>query len=121
MIGNTVLSLRNITKSLYDVNGRTINKDIVVLNSVDFDVRKGEVHVLLGENGAGKSSLMKILCGAIPSDEGTIEFNGQPVIVKNTQNAHQLGVRLVAQEFSLCPNLSVAMNIFLGKEFKKNS
>jgi len=121
MTGKTVLALKDITKSLYDVNGRTINKDIVVLDSVDFDVREGEVHVLLGENGAGKSTLMKILCGAIPSDGGTIEFRGERITVKNTQNAHSLGVRLVAQEFSLCPNLSVAMNIFLGKEIKKNA
>ncbi len=121
MAENSVLALKNITKSLYDMNGRTINKDILVLDSVDFDVRKGEVHVLLGENGAGKSTLMKILCGAIPSDGGSIEFNGEPIAVRNTQNAHSLGVRLVAQEFSLCPNLSVAMNIFLGKEIKKNA
>ena len=121
MQGATVLALKAITKSLYDVNGRTINKQIVVLDAVDFDVREGEVHVLLGENGAGKSTLMKILCGAIPSDAGSIEFKGEKISVKNTQNAHKLGVRLVAQEFSLCPNLSVAMNIFLGKEVRKNA
>jgi ribose transport system ATP-binding protein len=118
MAPGPVLALKNITKSLYDVNGRTINKDIVVLNSVDFDVRKGEVHVLLGENGAGKSTLVKILCGAIPADSGHIEFNGERVSVSSTQKAHSLGVRLVAQEFSLCPNLSVAANISLGKEMK---
>ena len=116
MASDTVLALKSITKSLYDMNGRTINKDIVVLNSVDFDVKRGEVHVILGENGAGKSTLMKILCGAIPADSGYIEFGGERVNVSNTQKAHSLGVRLVAQEFSLCPNLSVAANIFLGKE-----
>jgi len=121
MAPGPVLALKSITKSLYDVNGRTINKDIIVLNSVDFDVRKGEVHVLLGENGAGKSTLMKILCGAIPADGGHIEFNGERVSVSSTLKAHSLGVRLVAQEFSLCPNLSVAANIFLGKEMKSRS
>lgn len=114
-----MLSLKNISKCLYDLNGRTINKSITVLNAVDFDVREGEVHVLLGENGAGKSTLMKILCGAIPADNGFLEFDGERVAVNSTHEAHRLGVRLVAQEFSLCPNLSVASNIFLGKEKRK--
>ena len=116
----TLITLKNISKSLYDINGRTINKNIPVLKSVDFDVQKGEVHVLLGENGAGKSTLMKVLCGAIPADKGHLEFNGKRVNIHNTQEAHQLGVRLVAQEFSLCSNLSVARNIFLGKEIRKS-
>jgi len=118
MAPTIVLGLKSITKSLYDINGRSINRNIVVLNSVDFDVRKGEVHVLLGENGAGKSTLMKILCGAIPADSGHLEFDGARVSISNTHAAHRMGVRLVAQEFSLFPNLSVAANIFLGKELK---
>ena len=111
-----LLALQNITKGLYDVSGRTINKHVIVLKSVNFDIRPGEVHVFLGENGAGKSTLMKILCGAVPADSGSIYYNGAEVNIDNPHIAHELGVGLVAQEFSLFPNLTVAQNIFLGRE-----
>jgi ribose transport system ATP-binding protein len=112
----TILELRNVTKGLYDSSGRTISKDVIVLDSVNFDVRQGEVHVLLGENGAGKSTLMKILCGAVPADSGEILLYGKQVHIDRPRRAHELGVSLVTQEFSLCPNLSVAENTLLGRE-----
>jgi ribose transport system ATP-binding protein len=112
----SILALQNITKGLYDISGRTINKNVIVLKSVNFDIRRGEVHVFLGENGAGKSTLMKILCGAVPADSGSIYYNGAEVNIDNPHIAHELGVGLVAQEFSLFPNLTVAQNIFLGRE-----
>ena len=112
----TVLELRNVVKGLYDTTGRTISKDVIVLHSVNLDVRQGEVHILLGENGAGKSTLMKILCGAVPADSGQILLDGKEVRIARPRKAHELGVSLIAQEFSLCPNLSVAQNIFLARE-----
>jgi len=112
----TILELRNVTKGLYDISGRTISKDVIVLHSVNFEVRAGEVHILLGENGAGKSTLMKILCGAVPADSGQILLDGNEVRIDRPRKAHELGVSLIAQEFSLCPNLTVAQNMFLGRE-----
>lgn len=111
-----VLELRGVTKGLYDISGRTINSEVSVLKSVNFEVRRGEVHILLGENGAGKSTLMKILCGAIPADSGQVLLKGQEVRVDQPRKAQELGVSLVAQEFSLCPNLNVSQSIFLGRE-----
>jgi ribose transport system ATP-binding protein len=112
----TVLELRDVIKGLYDASGRTISNEVIVLKSVSFDVRHGEVHILLGENGAGKSTLMKILCGAIPADAGQIILHGRPVRIDQPRKAQELGVSLVAQEFSLCPNLTVCQSMFLGRE-----
>ncbi len=113
------MRLMGITKGLYDASGQTINKRMTVLDGVNFDIRQGEVHVLLGENGAGKSTLIKILCGAVPADKGSLEINGQPVVIRGTHEAQGLGIGLVAQELSLCPNLNVYQNIFLGREPRK--
>ena len=112
----TILTLNNVTKGLYDVSGHTISRDVIVLKSVSFDVRRGEVHILLGENGAGKSTLMKILCGAIPADSGEIHLHGKKVNIDRPSQAQDLGVSLVAQEFNLCPNLTAAQSIYLGRE-----
>jgi ribose transport system ATP-binding protein len=114
-----LIELKNIYKGLYDTNGITINKNIVVLNNVSFNVKRGEVHVLLGENGAGKSTLMKILSGAIHADSGEIFIEGKEEHLQNPHIAHMLGVGIVTQEFSLCPNRSVAQNVFLGREPRK--
>ncbi len=110
------MRLIGITKGLYDASGLTINKRTMVLENVSFDIREGEVHVLLGENGAGKSTLIKILCGAVPADHGQFEVRGNPTTVRNTREAQRLGIGLVAQELSLCPNLTVLQNISLGRE-----
>ncbi|HYW84100.1 MAG TPA: sugar ABC transporter ATP-binding protein [Spirochaetia bacterium] len=115
-----VISLTGITKGLYDASGLTISRKTSVLENVNFDVRQGEVHVLLGENGAGKSTLIKILCGAVPPDHGRFELHGKPVNVHSAREAQKIGIGLVAQELSLCPNLTVYQNISLGREPLRN-
>jgi ribose transport system ATP-binding protein len=89
---------------------------VVALDGVDLEVRRSEVHVLLGENGAGKSTLMKVLSGAIKSDSGEIELLGEPVHIHGPAHAQALGIRIIYQEFNLVPQLSAAQNIFLGRE-----
>ncbi|MCX6924271.1 MAG: sugar ABC transporter ATP-binding protein [Verrucomicrobia bacterium] len=89
---------------------------VVALAGVDFDLRAGEVHALLGENGAGKSTLIRILGGIHQPDGGEILFAGRQVEILDVVGADRLGIRLIHQERSLAPNLSVAENIFLGRE-----
>lgn len=87
----------------------------VVANSdVSLTVAAGETHAVLGENGAGKSTLMKIIYGSVKPDEGTVMFNGQPVNVRNPQEARALGISMVFQHFSLFDTLTVAENVWLG-------
>jgi ribose transport system ATP-binding protein len=89
---------------------------VVALNQVDFAVNAGEVHGLIGENGAGKSTLMHILAGAAQPDEGAIQLDGEPVRFANPREAMDRGIALVHQELNLVPYLSVAENVFLGRE-----
>lgn len=89
---------------------------VQILKNVNLDLKKGEVNILLGENGAGKSTLMKILVGAYHKDSGEIFLNGQQVEINSTTDSSKLGVSMIYQEFNLVPNLSVAENIFLGRE-----
>ncbi|WP_327128189.1 MULTISPECIES: sugar ABC transporter ATP-binding protein [unclassified Streptomyces] len=89
---------------------------VVALDSVDFDLRRGEVHVLLGENGAGKSTLIKMLSGAYRPDSGRILVDGNEVRVHGAQDAERLGIATIYQEFNLVPELTVAENIFLGRQ-----
>src|SRR5690349_4417785 len=89
---------------------------VTALDRVDLDVGAGEVHLLLGENGAGKSTLMKILSGAYHADEGGIELGGVLVTVSSPLKARQLGISMIYQEMNLVPHLTVAENIFLGRE-----
>jgi ABC-type sugar transport system ATPase subunit len=86
------------------------------LDSVDFALRRGEVHALVGENGAGKSTLIKILCGVYQPDAGEIRVDGQIVTIASAQDAQTLGIAPVHQEIHLVPLLSVAENIFLGRQ-----
>jgi erythritol transport system ATP-binding protein len=86
------------------------------LRGVDFDVRRGHVTALIGENGAGKSTLMKILAGVEQPTTGTIELDGAPVSFASPADAVAHGVAIIHQELSLCPNLSIADNIFIGRE-----
>ena len=87
----------------------------VVANSgVSLTVQPGETHAVLGENGAGKSTLMKIIYGSVKPDEGTVSFNGQPVHIRNPQEARALGISMVFQHFSLFDTLTVAENVWLG-------
>jgi ribose transport system ATP-binding protein len=89
---------------------------VVALDSVDFDLRRGEVHVLLGENGAGKSTLIKMLSGAYRPDSGRVLVDGTETRIHGAQDAERLGIATIYQEFNLVPDLSVAENIFLGRQ-----
>ncbi len=102
-----LMELRGICKSFPGVNA---------LTDVSFQIRRGRIHMLLGENGAGKSTLMKVLSGVYAADAGEMRHNGRPVAIRSPADARRLGIALIAQEFSLVPHLSVARNIFLGRE-----
>jgi ribose transport system ATP-binding protein len=104
-----LLELRGISKSFPGVKA---------LDDVSFAIWPGEIHMLLGENGAGKSSLMKILCGAYSADSGEFFLNGRKVEIRSTADAQRLGIAVIFQEFSLVPYLDIAQNIFLGRERK---
>ncbi|TRO43114.1 ATP-binding cassette domain-containing protein, partial [Candidatus Bathyarchaeota archaeon] len=94
--------------------------DLVVNDKIDFELRKGEIHGLLGENGAGKTVLMSILYGIYKADEGQIVVNDKEVQINNPAKAIDLGIGMVHQHFMLVPSLTVAENIILGREPKKN-
>jgi ribose transport system ATP-binding protein len=89
---------------------------VIALDGVDLMVARGEVHILLGENGAGKSTLMKILAGAIQRDAGEIRIDGENVDLSDPRAAQRAGVSIIYQEFNLVPHLTVAENIYLGRE-----
>lgn len=93
---------------------------VKALDDVSFSLRSGEVHVLLGENGAGKSTLVKVLCGVYKRTSGTVVVDGKEVEFRTTKEAQNAGVNIVHQELNLIPYLTVAENIFLGYEPKKN-
>lgn len=102
-----LLRLSHIRKSFPGVDA---------LKNVSFEIRAGEVHVILGQNGAGKSSLIKVLCGAYLADGGEMEVEGRPVVIRGPADANALGIAVIFQEFSLVPYLDIAQNIFLGRE-----
>jgi ribose transport system ATP-binding protein len=89
---------------------------VTALDGVDFELRRGEVHVLFGENGAGKSTLIQVISGAQHSDEGTIEMRGEPVHLGTVAAARSHGISAVFQEFSLAPSLTIEENLVLGAE-----
>ena len=96
-----------------------INKSfpgVKALSDVSFNLLEGEVHILLGENGAGKSTLMKIFSGLYSIDSGDIFIDGQKVTIRNTKDSQDLGIAIIYQEFNLVPHLTVAQNIYLGRE-----
>jgi inositol transport system ATP-binding protein len=86
------------------------------LEGVDLEVGEAEIHALLGENGAGKSTLLKILSGAQPADAGTIEFFGDTVAFASPHDAQRAGIVTIYQEFTLAPDMSIAENVFIGRE-----
>ena len=90
------------------------------LENVDFTLRAGEIHALVGENGAGKSTLIKVLTGVHPKDGGEIRMEGQPIAPTSPLDAQKHFISTVYQEVNLCPNLTVAENIFIGREPKKH-
>jgi ribose transport system ATP-binding protein len=101
------LEMRGITKRF---------PGVLALDNVSLSVRKGEVHALLGENGAGKSTLMKILSGAYRMDEGEILFDGKPVEIHSSHDAQALNISTIYQELNLTEQLTVAENIFMGRQ-----
>ncbi len=104
-----VLKMRNIHKSFPGVRA---------LQGVDFTLCEGEIHALMGENGAGKSTLIKVLTGVYGKDEGEIFIKGteKAVAIRSPQEAQKLGISTVYQEITLCPNLSVAENMYIGRD-----
>jgi ribose transport system ATP-binding protein len=87
---------------------------IRALRGVDFELRRGEIHALAGENGAGKSTLMNVIDGILAPDSGEIRLDGQVVTIKSPAMAQKLGIGFVHQEIALCPDVSVAENIFMA-------
>ncbi len=104
---SAMLEMRGITKRFPGVKA---------LDGVDFELESGEVHVILGENGAGKSTLIKMLAGAHQPDEGRILVNGEEVRITSATVAQELGISTIYQEFNLVPQLSVAENVYLGRQ-----
>ena len=92
---------------------------IQVLKDVDLEIKKGEIHALMGENGAGKSTIIKIITGVYTKDDGEIYIDGQHVTINSRQDAAALGISVIYQELSLVPDLTVTENIFLGHEIMK--
>src|SRR5512135_767578 len=86
------------------------------LSQAQFELRPGEVHALVGENGAGKSTLMKVLAGVYSKDAGRILHKGREVEIPNPRAAQHLGISMIHQELNLMPHLTVAQNIFIGRE-----
>lgn len=109
-MGEVILTMKGIDKSFPGVHA---------LDHVDFEVKKGEVHALMGENGAGKSTLMKVLTGIYTKDSGTITYEAKEVEFHNAREAQAAGVVIVHQELNMMGHLTVAQNIFVGREFKK--
>src|ERR1051325_7956971 len=103
----SILEMRKITKRF---------PGVTALDSVDFEICPGEVVALAGENGAGKSTLMKVLGGVYSSDEGTVLIDGQETAVRSVSDATAKGVAFVHQELNVLDNLTVAENVFLGRE-----
>ena len=103
------LQMTNISKSFPGVKA---------LDNVNLNVARGTVHTLLGENGAGKSTLVKILSGVHQPDTGTIKMDDKDVFITSTKTAEQVGIAIIYQELNLIPQMTVAENIFLGREPK---
>ncbi len=109
MQDDIVLSMRGICKQFPGVRA---------LQQVDFTLRRGEIHALMGENGAGKSTLIKVLTGVYARDAGSIHVEGTEgeAVIRSPQDAQNIGISTVYQEITLCPNLTVAENMFIGRE-----
>ena len=109
-MGEVILTMKDIDKSFPGVHA---------LDHVNFEVKRGEVHALMGENGAGKSTLMKVLTGIYQKDSGFITYKGKETEFHNTREAQDAGVVIVHQELNMVGDLTVAQNIFIGREPKK--
>ena len=111
-MGETILKMQGIHKYFAGVHA---------LNAVDFELRAGEVHALMGENGAGKSTLIKVLCGIHMRDSGTVELFGREVNFHNIAESQEAGISVIHQELNMMNHLTVAQNMFIGREFKKGA
>ncbi|QEN08123.1 sugar ABC transporter ATP-binding protein [Oceanispirochaeta crateris] len=111
-MSDEILRVENICKSFSTVE---------VLHNVSFGINRGEVLGLIGENGAGKSTMMKILSGIYEPTTGDIYFEGKPIVVGNTASAKKIGISIIPQEFNLINDLTVSDNVFLGSEIRKKS
>ena len=111
-MGEVILTMKGIDKSFPGVHA---------LDHVDLEVRKGEVHALMGENGAGKSTLMKVLTGIYSKDSGTITYDGREIEFTNPREAQDAGIVIVHQELNMMGHLTVAQNIFIGREPMKGA
>ena len=109
-MGEVILTMKDIDKSFPGVHA---------LDHVNFEVKRGEVHALMGENGAGKSTLMKVLTGIYQKDSGSITYKGKETEFHSTREAQDAGVVIVHQELNMVGDLTVAQNIFIGREPKK--
>ena len=107
MTDHPILSLRGINKSFGPVD---------VLKDVDFDLQPGQVTALVGDNGAGKSTMVKCISGTYAIDSGEYLFEGKPVTVHSPRDASALGIEIVYQDLALCDNLDIVQNMFLGRE-----
>ncbi|ASY32273.1 MULTISPECIES: ATP-binding cassette domain-containing protein [Streptomyces] len=105
-----VLALRGVSKRFGAVQA---------LTDVELEVRAGEVVALVGDNGAGKSTLVKTIAGVHPIDDGVIEWEGRPVRINKPQDAQHLGIATVYQDLSLCDNIDVVGNLYLGRELRR--
>ncbi|CDX55670.1 ABC transporter [Mesorhizobium plurifarium] len=110
MTQQPVLTARGLTKRY----GR-----VTALNNCDFDLYPGEILAVIGDNGAGKSTLIKAISGAVIPDEGTIELDGRQVLFRSPIEAREAGIETVYQNLALSPALSIADNMFLGREIRK--
>ena len=109
-MGETILKMQGIQKYFSGVHA---------LKGVDFELRAGEVHALMGENGAGKSTLIKVLCGIHKRDGGSVELFGQEVNFNNIAESQAAGISVIHQELNMMGHLTVAQNMFIGREFKQ--
>ena len=110
-MGETILKMQGIEKHFSGVHA---------LKGVNFELRAGEVHALMGENGAGKSTMIKVLCGIYKRDGGTVEYLGKQVNFNNIGESQDAGISVIHQELNMMNHLTVAQNMFIGREFKKN-
>src|SRR5882762_9243295 len=92
---------------------------VTALDGVDFELLPGEIMAVIGDNGAGKSSLIKALSGALVPDEGEIQLDGQPVHFRSPSDARRAGIETVYQELAVAPAMTIAENLFLGRELRR--
>jgi D-xylose transport system ATP-binding protein len=106
-----ILAVEHVSKSFGAVEA---------LQDISFSISAGEVVALLGDNGAGKSTLVKIIAGTMQPDTGRLLFEGHPVVIDSPATAKQLGIETVYQDLSICPNMDVVANFFMGRELYRN-